>query len=296
MRMPFFLLLPWLALLPPDTAVVGPNETLRQVAERTVGDPDASEEIKALNGLSSDTVTPGTRLVVPGNDRGLARKALETARTLVGDAGTSPEADARLREAEAHFRAGRYAQASEAANAAGKHGARAPALQPSTFSVEVDADGGTTVSVRRGPPVRVEAEGYTRPVLVGEAVRVEKGHPPPAPAAPLVAPRPVSPEDGALVKLRPDKAGRLGPVKLDWAAVPGAERYEVEVSSDSEGTSVFTRDVTSVEVRLPVLPAGRYRWTVRAVGAAGRSEPSAPRRFELVPEKLKLEVKQGQWQ
>jgi LysM repeat protein len=292
--MPLLLLMPWLALAAQDTAVVGPNETLRQVAERTVGDPAASEEIKALNGLTSDAVPPGTRLKVPGSDRVLARKALDTARTLVGDAGASPEAVARLNEAEAHFRAGRYALASEAANAAGRQGAEVPTPQPSAFTVEVGPDGGTTtVTVSRGPPVRVEAQGVTRPVPVGESVRVEKGSPPPSP---LVAPRPGLPEDGEQLKRRPDRAGRLGPVKLAWAAVPGAQRYEVEVSSDLEGASVFARAVSSVDVKLPVLPAGRYRWTVRAVGPAGRSEPSAPRRFELVSERLKLEVQQGQWQ
>ncbi|MBZ4418273.1 LysM peptidoglycan-binding domain-containing protein [Myxococcus sp. RHSTA-1-4] len=298
MRLPLFLLLPWLAAAAQDTAVVGPNETLRQVAERTVGDPDAAAEIMALNGLSSDAVAAGTRLKVPGHDRVLARKALETARTLVGDAGASPEAEVRLKEAETHFRAGRYAQASEAANAAGKHGAQPPTTHASSaFSVEVGADGGTTtVTVSRGPPVRVEAQGVTRPVPPGESLRVERGNPPPAPAAPLVAPRPALPEDGELLKRRPDKAGRLGPVRLAWAPVHGAERYVVEVSSDSEGASVFTQDVTSVDVKLPVLPAGRYRWTVRAVGPSGRSEPSLARRFELAPEQLKLEVKKGQWQ
>jgi hypothetical protein len=49
-------------------------------------------------------------------------------------------------------------------------------------------------------------------------------------------------------------------------------------------------------VKLPTLPAGRYRWTVRAVGPAGRSEPAPPRHFELVLERLKLEVQKGQWQ
>ena len=294
MRMPLFLLVPWLAAAAQDTAVVGPHETLRHVAERTVGDPEASEEIKALNGLTSDTVPAGTRLKVPGHDRVLARKALETARTLVGDAGAPTEAVARLKEAEAHFRAGRYAQASDAANAAGRQGADAPTPQPSAFSVEVGPDGGTTtVTVSRGPAVRVEAQGVTRPVPSGESLRVEKGHPPPSP---LVAPHPGVPGDGELLKRRPDRAGRLGPVKLAWAAVPGAERYEVEVSSDNEGASVFAQAVSTVEVKLPVLPAGRYRWTVRAVGPSGRSEPSATRRFELVSERLKLEVKQGQWQ
>ncbi|MCP3138399.1 LysM peptidoglycan-binding domain-containing protein [Pyxidicoccus xibeiensis] len=289
-------LLAWLGAASVDTAVVGPNETLRQVAERTVGDPSAAEEIQALNGLKSDTVAAGTRLKVPGPDRALALKALETARTLVAGM-RSPGATARLKEAEAHFRAARYAQASEAANAAGKQVADAPSPQPSAFSVEVGADGGsTTVSVSKGPAVRVEAEGVTQPVAMGESVRVERGRPPPAPPPPLVAPRPGLPEDGETLKRRPDKAGRLGPVKLAWAAVPEADRYEVEVLSDTDGTAVFVQTVSAPEAKLPVLPAGRYRWTVRAVGATGRSEPSAARRFELVSERLKLEVQKGQWQ
>lgn len=291
------MLLAGLGVTAHDTAVVGPHETLRQVAERTVGDPGAAEEIQALNGLSTDTVPEGTRLKVPGPERALALKALETARTLVGDAGASPGAGARLKEAEAHFRAARYAQASEAANAAVKQGAAPPTPQPSAFSVEVGADGGaTTVTVKRGPAVRVEAEGVTQPVPPGESLRVVKGQPPPAPVPPLVAPTPGFPEDGELLKRRPDKAGRLGPVKLGWAGVPGAERYEVEVVRDMEGTPVFAQAVSAVEVKLPVLAAGRYRWTVRAVGPAGRSEPGPARRFELVSERLKLEVQKGQWQ
>ncbi|MFP2911393.1 LysM peptidoglycan-binding domain-containing protein, partial [Pyxidicoccus sp. 3LFB2] len=97
MKATLLLLLAGLGVTAQDTAVVGPQETLRQVAERTVGDPGAAEEIQALNGLTSDTVAAGTRLKVPGQDRVLARKALETARTLVGDAGASPEAAARLK-------------------------------------------------------------------------------------------------------------------------------------------------------------------------------------------------------
>jgi hypothetical protein len=297
MRMALLTLLAGLGVAAQDTAVVGPHETLRQVAERTVGDPNAAEEIQALNRLTTDTVPEGTRLKVPGQERALAQRALETARTLVGDAGTSPQAEARLKEAESHFRAARYTLASEAANAAGRQVAATPTPQPSAFSVEVGPDGGTTtVTVKKGPPVRVEAEGITQPVATGESLSVVKGSPPPAPLPPLVAPKPGLPEDGALLKLRPDRAGRLGPVKLTWAGVPGAERYDVEVLHDTENTPVFTQTVASVELKLPVLPAGRYRWTVRAVGPAGRSEPGVSRRFELVSERLKLEVQKGQWQ
>ncbi|MFP2963503.1 hypothetical protein ACLEPN_38640 [Myxococcus sp. 1LA] len=85
-------------------------------------------------------------------------------------------------------------------------------------------------------------------------------------------------------------------MKVTWEAVRGAERYEVEVSREQEHRAVFTQTVTTLEAKLPVLPAGRYRWTVRAVGPTGPSDASAPRHFELVPERLKLEVKKGQWQ
>jgi LysM repeat protein len=295
------LALSWLGLTAQDTAVVGPNETLRQVAERTLGDASAAEELRALNGLRSDTVAEGTRLKVPGQDRALANKALETARTLVAQAkhtATLAQAEVRLKEAETHFRAARYAQASEAANAAGKLVAAAPASQPSTFSVEVADGGSTTVKVTQGPPVRVQSEGVIRPVAKGESLRVEPGSPPPAPLAALAVPRPAQPEDGMQLKLKPDKEGRLGPVKLAWAAVPGAERYEVEVVNEVEATPALAQPVTlaATEMKLPALPAGRYRWTVRALGPEGRSEASAPRRFELVVDRLKLEVQTGKWQ
>ncbi|GHG93060.1 peptidoglycan-binding protein LysM [Comamonas sp. JC664] len=295
------LLLTWLGAAPPDTVVVvGPNESLRQVAERTLGDAKAAEELQSLNGLSSEVVAAGTRLKVPGHERVLAQKAMETARTLLAsarDSNVPPEASAHLQDAETHFRGARYAQASAAANAAGKLVTAARAPQSSAFSVEVgDSGDNTTVTVKQGPPVRVEAEGVTQPVAKGESVRVEKGRPPPAPTPLLVAPAPAQPENAAKLKRRPDGDGHLGPVKLTWAAVSGAERYEVEVSREQEQRAVFTQTVTALEAKLPVLPAGRYRWTVRAQGAVGRSEPSAPRHFELVPERLKLEVKKGQWQ
>jgi LysM repeat protein len=283
MKASALLALAWLGLTGQDTAVVGPNETLRQVAERTVGDASAAEELRALNGLASDTVAEGTRLKVPGQDRTLANKALETARTLVAqakDTAAMAQAEARLKEAETHFR---------------KLVAAAPAAQPSAFSVEVADGGSTTVTVKQGPAVRVQSEGVIRPVVKGESVRVERGSPPPAA---LVAPRPAQPEDGVQLKLKPDKDGRLGPVRLAWAAVPGAERYEVEVMNDAEGAPELAQTLTlsATEAKLPVLPAGRYRWTVRALGPAGRSEASPTRRFELVVDRLKLEVQTGKWQ
>ncbi|MCE9666285.1 peptidoglycan-binding protein LysM [Myxococcus stipitatus] len=295
------LLVAWLGLAPSqESTVVGANESLREVAERVLGDAAAAAELRALNNLSSDSVAAGTRLRLPGQERVLALKALETARTLMAQARDDTglrEAAARLKVAEEHFRAARYTQASAAANAAGAQVAAPGAPQPSAFTVQVHPDAGTTiVTVTRGPPVRVEAEGVTRPVGPGETVSVEKGHPPTAPPVPPGIPRPEQPEEGALLKRRADAKGRLGPVKLVWAAVTGAERYEVEVLREQQATPVFTQAATAPEVKLPPLPAGRYRWTVRAVGSAGRSEGSPPRWFELAPDKLKLEVQKGQWQ
>ncbi|MFY1829171.1 peptidoglycan-binding protein LysM [Myxococcus fulvus] len=288
----------WLCAAPPDTTVVGPQESLRDVAERALGDAGATAELRALNALSSDAVSPGTRLKLPGQERALALKALETARTLVAQArgaGGPAEAETRLKEAEVHFRTARYAQASEAANAAGTLVTQGRAPQPSTFSVQVEPDAGTTtVSVTRGPPVRVAAEGVTRPVAPGETVLVEKGRPPAAP--PPSVPRQEQPEEGVTLKRRADAKRHLGPVKLSWAAQQGVERYEVEVARDAPGASVLTLTPTAAEVKLPPLPAGRYWWTVRAVGASGRSEPSGARRFELVPESIPLEVQKGPWQ
>ncbi|WP_163786824.1 LysM peptidoglycan-binding domain-containing protein, partial [Myxococcus vastator] len=175
------LLLTWLGTTPPGTVVVGPNESLRQVAQRTLGDARAVHELRALNGLTSDDVAAGTRLKVPGHERVLAQKALETARTLVAsskDASVPPEASARLKDAEGHFRAARYTQASAEANAVGKLVATERSPQSSAFSVEVGDGDSTTVTVKQGPPVRVEAEGVTQPVAKGESIRVEKGRPP----------------------------------------------------------------------------------------------------------------------
>ncbi|WP_338868015.1 peptidoglycan-binding protein LysM [Myxococcus stipitatus] len=300
MRTPW-LLLAWLSAAPPaTTTVVGPQESLRDVAVRVLGDANATAELRALNALPSDTVTPGTRLKVPGQERALALKALETARTLVSQAKDTrgpTEAETRLREAEVHFRTARYALASESANAAGALVTAGRPPSPSAFSVRVEPDAGTTtVTVVRGPPVRVEAEGVIHPVEPGETVVVEKGRPPIHPPPALTPPQLELPEEGAVLKRRTDAKGLLGPVKLSWAAQPGADRYEVEVVRDVQGAAVHTQTATSAELQLPVLPAGRYRWTVRAVGPTGRSEPSGVRWFELAPERLKLEVQKGQWQ
>ena len=57
--------------------------------------------------------------------------------------------------------------------------------------------------------------------------------------------------------------GQLGPVTLTWSAVTGAKEYEIEVQP-AEG-SALRHTVNATQWQLPPLPAGRYRWTVRAL-------------------------------
>lgn len=292
------LLLTVLLGAPPSEWVVREAEPLDKVAHRALGDARAASELKALNGLKSDTVPAGTTLKLPGPDRSLALSALVAARNAVAQADRSierrEEAAAKLREAEASFQTANYADAARAADGAWQL-VSASASQPQSFSVDVSNGGATTVTVRSGQAVRVEAEGVTRPVAAGQSVRVEKGQPPPAsppPAPPLASPKPTSPGNNQRFTLQPTK-GLLGPVTLAWGAVSGAQQYEVEVLP-AKGEPLRL-NVNTAQAKLPALPPGNYRWTVRAVGQDAKSEASTARHFELVDGSLKLEVKGSQW-
>jgi predicted phage tail protein len=194
-------------------------------------------------------------------------------------------------EAEGHFQAARYKEAAQAADGAWRL-VSTHSTKPTSFAVEVADSGATTVTVRAGAPVRVEAEGVSRPVYQGQQVRVEKGQPPPPPPAPLAVPEPARPADGDRVTPRLVK-GKPQPVVLTWGAVTGARAYEVEVVPATGEPRVHR--VTEALVRLEALKPGRYRWSVRAVGAEGRSEPSAARGFEVVEGSLQLKVKGSSW-
>jgi LysM repeat protein len=292
-------LLPIIAVLlaaPPATeVVVQAGEThLSQVAKRTLGDPRSAEELQALNGLPSDTVTPGTTLKLPGPDRGLALSALAAARNAVAQAGTEAaqraEASRRLLEAESLFHGARYGEAAKVADAAWQL-VSASAAQPTRFAVEVAEDGRTRVSARTGQPVRVEGDGVTRPVYSGQSVTVEKGKPPTFAELPPAAPVPLAPADNRKLRFRPSPNG-LGPVAISWQAVAGAQAYEVEVVAAAGKSDPLILKVDRAEAKLPPLAAGRYTWSVRALGTEGlRSAASPSRAFELAPDALKLEVK-----
>jgi hypothetical protein len=201
------------------------------------------------------------------------------------------EASAKLKEAEAHFQAAHYESAAKAADSA--WALLSPgAGQPSVFQVKVDDAGDTTVSVKSGPPVRVRAENKTQPVTTGQTVRVPKGQPPPAPEAVLTAPQPRAPNDGSRFKFVPVN-GQLGPVTLTWNAVTGAKGYEVEVLP-AEGEPL-RRTLNTTQWQLPLLKAGRYRWTVRALTESQKSNASAERLFELTEDRVTLEVGKSSW-
>ncbi|HYH94963.1 LysM peptidoglycan-binding domain-containing protein [Hyalangium sp.] len=296
MRSALFFLF-WLGTTPSEReVVVNERETLSQVAERTLGDPNGASELKALNGLTSDAVPAGTTLKLPPTeDRSRALSALAAARNAVAQADRNAarreEASAKLREAETQFQSADYVAAAKTADSA--WALLSPgAGQPSTFRVKVDEEGETTVSVQTGPPVRVRAEDKTQPVNAGEVVRVAKGQAPPAPEALLNVPQPRMPTDGHRFKFAPVK-GQLGPVTLTWHAVAGAKGYEVEVLPP-EGTPL-RRTLSTTQWQLPMLPAGRYRWTVRALSESQRSNASTERLFELTEDKVALEVGKTNW-
>jgi hypothetical protein len=296
MRSALFLLF-WLTSTPTEReVVVNERESLAQVAERTLGDPKGASELRALNGLSSDAVPAGTTLKLPPEaERARALSALESARNAVAQADRHAtkreEASVKLREAEAHFQVADYVSAAKAADSAWT--LLSPgAGTPSSFAVKVGDDGATTVSVRTGPPVRVEAENVTQPVNPGETVRVEKGNPPPVPEKPLEPPSLRAPSEGQKLKFIPVK-GQLGPVKLSWNAVAGAKQYEVEVLP-AQGEPL-RNTVATTQWQLPPLPAGRYRWVVRAVSESQKSDASAERLFELVEDRVMLQVGEPDW-
>lgn len=286
----------------PREVVVGEDESLERVAQRTLGSADAAGELRALNGLKAEPA-PGTRLKLPGEERDKALSAIGAARNalLQRDGGMGPlAARERLAEAERLFAQAKYAEAATAADAAWKL-LSAGEVQPTAFSVEVKPGGSTTVTSKRGQPVRVEAQGVLRSVEPGRRVEVEKGaapgeaQAPPPPQIPPPAPVIVSPRDQAVLRLRPNGAGQVGPVKLVWKKIAGATGYQIEVVPASGASPLALRSARP-QLSLPPLPPGRYRWRVKAVGQGELwSAPSQEQSFELQPAKIKLEVHPPGW-
>jgi hypothetical protein len=282
----------------PTEAIVAKGETLEHVASRTLGDVRAASELRALNVLQGDQPAAGTRLKLPGPERDRARSALSAAWATVRqrDAGTTGPAAGELTEAERLFSAARYAEAARLADAAWARVSDGAEAQH--FSVQVAADGGATeVTAHSGTPVRVSAQGVTRAVHAGHAVRVERGEAPPVagptrpPRVALGIPLPVSPASGELLRQRPVGRG-LEPVTVRWTAVEGADGYVVTLA---RGSRRWTVRSTRLDAQLPSMRPGTYRWSVRAVLGDQEGEASAPVRFRIEEEPLELEVKGSGW-
>ncbi|ATB27736.1 peptidoglycan-binding protein LysM [Melittangium boletus] len=232
----------------------------------------------------------------PAHSREHAQTALDSARSSVAQSDPkSPrhgEAEAKLKEAEAHFHGARYEEAAQAADAAWKLlGERS--AQPTKLSVMVDAKGTTVVKSESGR-VSVEGGGVTEVLEDKDSVRVDKGQ---APRRVLGAPFPTQPADKQRVSVKAAKKG-LEPILISWRPVKGAERYEVELwSTGGEPGQRRVLPATSPQLQVP-LTAGAYRWVVRALARDTRSEASAEQDFEVqeAPAKrIKLKVKPSPW-
>jgi hypothetical protein len=272
------------------------GETLSAVALRELGDANAAAELRALNGLSEEPA-PGARIRLPGDERDRAVKAIAAARNAlrqIDDGDLREGARRRIAEAERHVAGARYVDAATAADAAWKLlSSRAP--EHTRFTVAVGDRGDTKVLSRSGQPARVEAQGVQRVVEPGQVVSVATGAPPSEPAVAPVAPLPASPPSGAVLQLRPNAQGRLGPVRLSWSRAENARAYEIRLfSAGAAAPAVFTSASNAID--LPPLAAGTYSWTVKALGEQVLEPPPTERwTFELRPQKLKLEVQGTNW-
>lgn len=134
-------------------------------------------------------------------------------------------------------------------------------------------DGGTRLEVVSGtvaaaPP---RARGETR-VAAGEGTVARPGEP-------IAPPRPLlpAPDLGAVAPL----VERL-PLRLAWAAQPGAAGYHVEVADAGEsGLPRVALRVTDPMLRWADLPDGRYRLRVRARDAQGIEGHDGERPFAV---------------
>ena len=282
----------------PGETLVRPGESLAEVAARTLGSEGAAAELLAFNHLEG-TPAAGTRLLLPGPERARAVAAIGSARSAVVQAppgSARTEAESRLAEAESLLAHARYAEAAAEADGAWK--LLADSREPrSRFAVAVEPDGRTRVRVHEGVPVRVEAQGHSRTVRAGETLAVIRGEPPgeptieSGPGGRSEPPVLVSPEPGLKLALEPAPGG-LGPVRFTWKPVPEAAGYVVELV----GPRSQTLRTAQPGITVPGLPQGRYRWSVRAVQGDGELGPAATRMVQLVPGRIKLEVKEAPWQ
>jgi hypothetical protein len=245
------------------------------------------------------SATPDGAVVSPESVKARAQSALQAARAALTRTKSEPRkrtkdqerGASRLAEAEVLCQAEKYDACANAADEAWTL-ATAHTQNPTRFAVEVQDSGTTNVRARTGKPIAVTAHGVSRPIYPGQIVKVTEGKPPAPPLNVPNAPSLKTPDSAAQLRLKPNGKG-LGPVTLAWEAVRGAASYEVTVRG-TEATPLLLASQTPT-VNLPPMPAGSYRWSVQALAAEVKSDPSEERTFELVEDPLKLEVKGGSW-
>lgn len=101
----------------------------------------------------------------------------------------------------------------------------------------------------------------------------------PLPPMPKIAPLEIASDAGAATRFRgagniKDMCPREGMAalpglgKLSFQPVDGASAYQIVVE-DADGNRVAQRQTTAAEIDVPLQPAARYSWRVRALGPAG---------------------------
>lgn len=146
-------------------------------------------------------------------------------------------------------------------------------------SVQVADGGDTTFEVTRGE-LKVRGAGQEVRVGSGQGAEVRRGQPPRKMSL-MKAPAELHPADGAHLA--------TVEVSLAWSAVAGARSYHVVVLGDAGAPILDDKTIASARVQVH-LPAGSYRWSVRAVdadGLEGRASSLRKLVVDTTPPKLK---------
>ena len=257
----------------PKTATVGKNETLTQLAARSLGDEDAAPEIAALNGIASDSrPKAGTKLKLPGPGRESALERMHRTQAAMRNANSEDgrkAAQVQLDRAYDALHLARYAEAEALAVSA-----EGELAHPTTrVSVIVEPNGKETRFLVESGTIEVTSGGSSAVATAGTSVRAGAGAAPrllrdPSPAMPAL----VEPADGAQVEA----------AALRWNAETAGLRYHVEVARDPAfQRRVFSADVDAASVTAP-LDEGTWFWRVHAIDAQGSEGiPTLARSFVL---------------
>lgn len=133
--------------------------------------------------------------------------------------------------------------------------------------------GRSLAEVTRGK-VAVSGSGGQVVLRPGQGTVIADGSRPGAPVALLPAPDPAS--------IRADAAAL--PVRLRWDAVPGAEKYRVQVAADGEFRALLLDAVVAQAQAAADLPDGDYHLHVRAIDGNGLEGADATASARIAPQ------------